>query len=76
MSTVLLQSALGFELYNGWQVSGVVEIGVVASRAHGSSNGADEPCFARGFNFSNTLSDIASTLCHISTGLVPNLSGT
>ena len=25
MSTVLLQSALGFELYDGWRVSGVLE---------------------------------------------------
>ena len=35
---------------------GVVEIGIVASGAHGSRNRADEPCFAKGrVNFSNTL---------------------
>ena len=35
---------------------GVVEIGVVASGAHGSRNGADEPCFARGWSTSQTPS--------------------
>src|SRR5208282_6743330 len=36
---------------------GVVEIGVVASGAHGSRNRADEPCFARGGSISQTPSD-------------------
>jgi len=36
---------------------GVVEIGVVASGAHGSRNRADEPCFARGGSTSQTPSD-------------------
>src|SRR5271166_3005734 len=35
---------------------GVVEIGVVASGAHGSRNRADEPCFARGGSTSQTPS--------------------
>ena len=35
---------------------GVVEIGVVASGAHGSRNRADEPCFARGGSTSHTPS--------------------
>jgi hypothetical protein len=36
---------------------GVVEIGVVASGAHGSRNRADEPCFARGGSTSQTPSE-------------------
>src|SRR5271166_5847978 len=35
---------------------GGVEIGVVASGAHGSRNRADEPCFARGGSTSQTPS--------------------
>src|SRR4029077_5353788 len=39
---------------------GVVEIGVVASRAHGSRNRADEPCFARGGSISQTPSNFVT----------------
>jgi hypothetical protein len=39
---------------------GVVEIGVVASGAHGSRNRADEPCFARGGSTSQTPSNFVT----------------
>ena len=39
---------------------GVVEIGVVASGAHGSRNRADEPCFARGGSTSRTPSNFVT----------------
>jgi hypothetical protein len=39
---------------------GVVEIGVVASGAHGSRNRADEPRFARGGSISQTPSETES----------------